>query len=176
MYFYFLIDQTNGVQSGNWMRNKKQRKILLPPGLFLVNAVNSVVQDWAWWPFTSIYFNTATFPRSVLWERAKNLLHPENGAPLQTPNYNMYCNNFLSCTVKDGQSMVYLGKLFILLSRYFCEQCYMLQQMHSITEIQNAIRHSGFSLTIPGNLYWLQTTRAKLPGQMQQGRPETRYW
>ncbi|CDF39089.1 ATP dependant DNA helicase [Chondrus crispus] len=73
---------------------------------------------------------------------------------------------------EDEADAVRAGRLFILPSTYIGGDRYMRQQMHDIIAISNQIGHPDIFLTMTCNSSWPEITRALLPNQTPQDRPD----
>ncbi|CDF36294.1 unnamed protein product [Chondrus crispus] len=73
---------------------------------------------------------------------------------------------------EDETDAVRAGRLFILPSTYIGGDRYMRQQMHDIIAISNQIGHPDIFLTMTCNPSWPEITRALLPNQTPQDRPD----
>ncbi|CDF36122.1 unnamed protein product [Chondrus crispus] len=73
---------------------------------------------------------------------------------------------------EDEADAVHAGRLFILPSTYIGGDRYMRQQMHDIIAISNQIGHPDIFLTMTCNPSWPEITRALLPNQTPQDRPD----
>ncbi|CDF40970.1 ATP dependant DNA helicase PIF1 [Chondrus crispus] len=73
---------------------------------------------------------------------------------------------------EDEADAVRAGRLFILPSTYIGGDRYMRQQMHDIIAISNQIGHPDIFLTMTCNPSWPEITRALLPNQTPQDRPD----
>ncbi|CDF33021.1 unnamed protein product [Chondrus crispus] len=73
---------------------------------------------------------------------------------------------------EDEADAVRAGRLFILPSTYIGGDRYMRQQMHDIIAISNQIGHPDIVLTMTCNPSWPEITRALLPNQTPQDRPD----
>ncbi|CDF32173.1 unnamed protein product [Chondrus crispus] len=73
---------------------------------------------------------------------------------------------------EDEADAVRAGRLFILPSTYIGGDRYMRQQMHDIIAISNQIGHPDIFLTMTCNPSWPKITRALLPNQTPQDRPD----
>ncbi|CDF40383.1 ATP dependant DNA helcase [Chondrus crispus] len=73
---------------------------------------------------------------------------------------------------EDEADAVRAGRLFILLSTYIGGDRYMRQQMHDIIAISNQIGHPDIFLTMTCSPSWPEITRALLPNQTPQNRPD----
>ncbi|CDF38542.1 unnamed protein product [Chondrus crispus] len=73
---------------------------------------------------------------------------------------------------EDEADAVRAGRLFILPSTHIGCDRYMRQQMHDIMAISNQIGHPDIFLTMTCNPSWPEITRALLPNQTPQDRPD----
>ncbi|CDF35745.1 ATP dependant DNA Helicase Pif1 [Chondrus crispus] len=73
---------------------------------------------------------------------------------------------------EDEADAVRAGRLFILPSTHIGCDRYMRQQMHDIIAISNQIGHADIFLTMTCNPSWSEITRALLPNQTPQDRPD----
>ena len=103
-------------------------------------------------------------------ERLSYLRH--NQTQLREADHNALCNSLGdSRRAEDEDDDVCEGRLFILPSTYIGGDCYMRQQMHDIIATSNQIGHLDIFLTMACNPSWPEITRALLPNQTPQGRP-----
>ena len=77
-----------------------------------------------------------------------------------------------SGSAEDEADAVRAGRLFILPSTYIGGDRYMTHQMHDTIAMSNQIGHPDIFLTMTCNPIWPEITRALLPNQTPQDRPD----